>query len=232
MMNRSVRWVGLCVVAAIGLGQASGEAVAGAGSETRDAYAYIGNGGSITMSGDARDIAHARTFKGGGPLLWFRDGGQEYIVRDPDTLAQLEAVWKPGRELDAAESKLDHQHDGLDHQHDQLDAKRDQLQSRRDDLADRDSELADRASDDAVKPAEKAEIAKQRRALAQQRDAIAGEIRALEPPMNDLRAQMAAIQHQLDALRDRQKAAEAKEAIEMRAVFRKAVASGAAKPFK
>jgi hypothetical protein len=228
MMNPTVRLIKLCLIAAVGLTQASGPAAA----DTRDhSYAYLANGGSITMSGDAKDVARARSLKqGSGPLLWFREGGQEYIVRDPDTLAQLEAVWKPGRELDVAEAKLDRQHDALDHKHDQLDAKRDGLESRREALADRESEIADRESEGSVSQATKAELAKQRRDLQQQQQALAGEMRALDQPMKELRTQMDAIQRQLDALHQKQKLASSKEETDVRAVFRRAIAAGTAKP--
>src|SRR4029079_14101313 len=150
MMRSPFRLIELCLIAAVGLTQAPGMAAAERAPETRDhSYAYVRNGGDITMSGSSWDIARARSFKqGSGPLLWFREGGQEYVVRDPDTLAQLEAVWKPGRELDAAEETLDRQNDSLDSKRDQLDARREELESRRDALADRESDLADRASED------------------------------------------------------------------------------------
>lgn len=234
MMNSPFRLTELCLIAALGLANAPGLAAAGPAPDARDhSYAYLASGGSITMSGDAKDVARARSFKqSSGPLLWFREGGQEYIVRDPDTLAQLDAVWKPGRELDAAESRLDRQHDGLDRQHDQLETKRDQLESRRDALADRDSELADRASDDSTSPATRAELARQRRDLQQKRQALAGEMRALDQPMKELRAQMDAIQGQLDELHRKQELASRKEEIEVRAVFRRAIAAGTARPVR
>src|SRR4051812_42884292 len=187
MMNSPARLIELCLLAAVGLAQVSGPAAAEP-SDTRDhgSYAYLASGGSITMSGDSKDVARARSFKqGNGPLLWFREGGREYIVRDPDTLAQLDAVWKPGRELDAEESKLDRQHDGLEHKHDQLDARRDALESRRDALADRESELADRESDDSASSATRGALARQRRDLQQQKQSLTGELRALDQPMKD-----------------------------------------------
>ena len=234
MTSSPVRLIELCLMAVVGLTQVRGLAAAEGTSETRDhSYAYLRSGDNITMSGDTRDIVRARSFRqGNGPMLWFREGRQEYVVRDPDTLAQLEAVWKPGRELDAAEEKLDHQHDGLDSKHEQLESKRDALESRRDDLADRESELADRASEDDVSPATRAELDKQRRSLQQQRQALAGEMRALERPMKELRTQMEGIQRQLEALHQKQKIASNKEEAEVRALFRRAITAGTAKPVK
>jgi hypothetical protein len=235
MTNSPARLFQLCLVAALGLAHASSPARADitASKGKRDhSYAYLANGGSITMSGDVKDVARARSFRTSGPLLWFREAGQEYIVQDPDTLAQLDVIWKPGRELDVAESRLDRQHDGLDRKHDQLDSKRDALEARRDRLSDRDSELADRASEDSHSASARAEIAKKRRELQQQRTALDAEIRALEQPMNELRTQMDAIQRQLDVLRQKQEAISSKEETEMWALLRRAITAGTAKPVK
>jgi hypothetical protein len=234
MTNSPARLIELCVIAALGLAHAASPALADITASKRDhSYAYITNGGSITMSGNVKDVARARTFKQAtGPLLWFREAGQEYIVRDPDTLAQLDAVWKPGRELDLAESQLDRQHDGLDRKHDQLDRKRDALEARRDRLADRDSELADRESEESRSASARADIAKQRREIQQQRQALEAEIHALEQPMSELRTQMDAIQRQLDALRQKQEAISSKEQTEVWALLRRAITAGTAKPVR
>jgi hypothetical protein len=79
-------------------------------------YTYLGEGGDLTVVGDSEGVARALSFRqGDASLLWFREGGQEYIVRDPDTLAQLEAAWSaPRRELDAEEARLDGQRDSLE----------------------------------------------------------------------------------------------------------------------
>ena len=235
MTNSPARLFELCLIAALGLAHASSPALAditATASKHDHSYVYLANGGSITMSGDSKDVARARSFRqANGPLLLFREAGQEYLVRDPDTLAQLDAVWKPGRELDLAESKLDRQHDGLDRKHDQLDSKRDALEARRDRLSDRDSELADRESDSPSASA-RGEIARKRHELQQQRQALDAEIHALEQPMAELRTQMDAIQRQLDALRQKQEALSSKEETEMWALLRRAIAAGTAKPVR
>jgi prefoldin subunit 5 len=62
--------------------------------------------------------------------------------------------------------------------------------------------------------------------------ALAGELRALERPMKELRAQMEAIQRQLDALHQKQELASSKEETDVRALFRRAIAAGTAKPVR
>lgn len=229
MMRSSARRLGIGLAAIVGFAALPGLALA---KPPRDfSYAYLSDGGSITMSGDSRDLARIRAFKqGSGPMLWFRDGSQEHLVRDADTLAQLDVAWRPGRELDAAEAALDRQIDDLDRKHDVLDTKRDALDSRRDALADRESELADREADDA--PANRAAITKQRRELQQQQRALVDERRTLERPMKELRARMDALKPKLDALHQKQTATSAKEEADVRAILRRAVTAGTAKPIK
>ena len=69
MTSSSVRLIELCLLAAVCLAQAPGTAAAEGTSETRDhSYAYLGNGGNITMSGSTRDITRARSFRQGSVM--------------------------------------------------------------------------------------------------------------------------------------------------------------------
>jgi hypothetical protein len=192
-------------------------------------YTYLAKGGGITVFGDSKGVERALRFKrGDASLLWFREGGKEYIVRDPDTLAQLEAAWTPARELDVEEHELDRQRDGLERKRDRLDAKRDEIKSRREAVAERESELAERESEASVSAATRAELAKQRRDLQRQLRALAGELRALEPSMQEVRAQMDAIQRQIDAVHVKRELAPRNP--EVCAQFRRAITAGKATP--
>jgi prefoldin subunit 5 len=226
------RRFGVWLVVAIGLVGSPGWAAADPrpGDHGGFSYAYVSDGGSITASGDMRDLARARSFKSSGPMLWFRDGAREFLVRDPDTLAQLDAAWRPSRALDAAAAELDRQHDELDRKQDELDARQDGLDSRQEALASRESALADREED--ATPAGRAELAKQRRALQQEQRALAAELRTLDRPRKELRTQLDALEKKLDALRPQQTAASSKEGVAVRAILRAAIASGTARPIK
>jgi hypothetical protein len=188
-------------------------------------YTYLGKGGNVTVFGDSKGVARALSFKqGNASVLWFREGGHEYIVRDPDALAQLEAAWTRGRELDV-EAQV-RQHDGLARKHEQLNAKRDEIKARRDALTERESELAERESEDPVR-AGREDLAKQRRDLRREQQALAGELRALEPSLKELRPQMDAIQRQIDVLRLKRELASNAEVC---AQFRRAITAGKATP--
>ena len=60
-----------------------------------------------TMSGSTRDIERARRLrKPGEQMLWFREGGREYVVRDPAILQQVQSIWIPLNELGARQAKI------------------------------------------------------------------------------------------------------------------------------
>jgi bla regulator protein BlaR1 len=76
-------------------------------SEPELNYVLLREGDRISMSGDTRDIERARRLRQGNEaLLWLRDGGQEYVIRDPAILKQVDTAWKPVEELGEAQGKL------------------------------------------------------------------------------------------------------------------------------
>jgi hypothetical protein len=81
-------------------------------------YTYLSQRGDVTVVGDSRGVERALSFKqGDASLLWFREGGQEYIVRDVETLAQLEAAWTtPRRELELEVQKLESEREDIERQ--------------------------------------------------------------------------------------------------------------------
>jgi bla regulator protein blaR1 len=63
---------------------------------------------STTTSGSKADVARARRFKRPGePLVWFRRGGQEYVIRDPQTVRQIQEVWRHVHEFGAEHEKFE-----------------------------------------------------------------------------------------------------------------------------
>ena len=63
--------------------------------------------GNTTMTGgDAiveRAMRHRRSDE---PLLWFRYGGQEYVVRDPGALREFEELWKPAARVGGEQGRV------------------------------------------------------------------------------------------------------------------------------
>jgi len=71
-----------------------------------DAYVLI-DGNEVTMAGRSDDIVTARKQQqGNAPVLWVRQDGKHYVVRDAATLKQIKAAHAPMEALGAQQGKL------------------------------------------------------------------------------------------------------------------------------
>jgi beta-lactamase regulating signal transducer with metallopeptidase domain len=79
-------------------------------SNNGDSYAIVKGNGSehISFNGDIHtsDIDKARQLANGKDFLWFRHEGKDYVVDDPATIAQIEAMYKPMEELGRQQEEL------------------------------------------------------------------------------------------------------------------------------
>jgi beta-lactamase regulating signal transducer with metallopeptidase domain len=86
-------------------------------SDHGDSYAIVRGDGSHQMSfnGDihSSDIDKARQQAGGKDFLWFTHDGKSYIVDDPATLAQIEAMYKPMEDLGRQQEELGKKQEAL-----------------------------------------------------------------------------------------------------------------------
>ncbi|MEP7009248.1 MAG: M56 family metallopeptidase [Acidobacteriota bacterium] len=65
------------------------------------------HGDDSTMSGSTSDIRRAETLrKGGEDLVWFRRGGQEYVIRDAATVKAATEAFRPVSELGKKQGEL------------------------------------------------------------------------------------------------------------------------------
>jgi hypothetical protein len=71
-------------------------------------YAYFAPGGRISiMSGSTGDLDRARALRSGAEgLLYFRQGGAAYVVRDAAVLREAEAIFRPQREIGDRQAAL------------------------------------------------------------------------------------------------------------------------------
>jgi bla regulator protein BlaR1 len=79
---------------------------------TRDAWVLLrGSDDNIMMSGNMSDVAEAGRQRANAsePLLWFRRDGQEYVIRDQETIEAVEALARPMRELGERQGALGHE---------------------------------------------------------------------------------------------------------------------------
>lgn len=93
-------------------------------SDHGDSYAIVRGDGSHQMSfnGDihSSDIDKARQMAGGKDFLWFNHEGKSYIVDDPATLAQIEAMYKPMEDLGRQQEELGKKQEALGKQQEAL----------------------------------------------------------------------------------------------------------------
>ena len=72
-------------------------------AQSSDGMSYVfftGNGSTTTMSGSTDDVRRAERLRAGNaPLLYVREGGTAYVVRDAALLRRAEAIMAPQNEL-------------------------------------------------------------------------------------------------------------------------------------
>jgi bla regulator protein BlaR1 len=74
----------------------------------RTSYVLFSPGSeSISMSGSTDDMSRARALRRGSEaLLYVREDGAAYVIRDPATLAQAQELFRPEEELGARQGEL------------------------------------------------------------------------------------------------------------------------------
>jgi bla regulator protein blaR1 len=200
-----------------------------------------------SMSGSMDDIEKARRFKRANePLLWFRQNGREYVVRDRALLAQVAAIWKPVNEIGEAQGVLGEQQGDLGARQGQIGERQGQLGEEQGRLGERQGDLGERQAALEQRYEGRRPTTAERQAFENERQALEAEMRALDvkmaalevrmreldKPMQDLEAQMHALDKEMSALDRKMEAAVHRAEDEMRALLDRAIASGAAEAVK
>ena len=106
-------------------------AAAAATAESTDDLSYIllhRGSRSSTMSGSTEDLDRARSLRTGSEgLLYVRHGGAAYVIRDPATLRQAEAIFEPQQALGARQGELGSRQAALGRRQSQLGAEQARL---------------------------------------------------------------------------------------------------------
>ena len=158
------------------------------GDRNGDAYVLIYDD-EVTMAGHSDDIRIARTLQQGkSPVLWLREDGKQYIVRDLPTMERLRAAHAPMQALGAQQGRLGEQQGALGERQGALGVKQGELGMKmatlatersaaaRDGSETREQEL-DRRMDALAR--EQDVLAKQQDALARQQEPLARQQEAL-----------------------------------------------------
>ena len=160
--RQSSRLIGLAAFAAIALALSSPPASAATGHAS---YVLFTPGTqSVSMSGSTDDITRARALrKGGEALLYFRQNGVAYVIRDPETLRAAAAIFKPQAEMGARQAELGSRQAALGSQQAALGAKQAHLGALQADARPSEQDALGRQQD---------ELGRQQDALGTQQDAL------------------------------------------------------------
>ena len=144
---------------------------------------------SISMSGSSDDLSRARALRvGNEALLYVRQGGAAYVIRDPATLHQARALFEPQEALGAQQAELG--------------SRQAELGSRQAALGSQQAELGSRQAD--ATPSQAADLARQQSELAQRQGELGQQQAALGEQQSALGREQSRLarvaQDQLEAL--------------------------------
>ena len=194
------------------------------------------------MSGSTRDIELARRHRRTGErLLWFRQAGREYVVRDASVIDQVVNLWAPvnvigdeqGKvgarqgEIGARQGEIGQRQGRVGSEQGVIGAKQGAIGDRQGRLAAREASArtdAERRSIDA----EHRRLDEEMRALDGQMQELDAKMRDLDKPMRDLDDQMKVLDREMQALDVKMRDAVKRAETEMLTLMDKSIASGAA----
>jgi len=209
-------------------------------------YVLFLDGNNTNMSGSTRDIETARRHRRNGErLLWFRQTGGEYVVRDPSVIGQVLNLWAPVNAIGEAQGKVGSRQGELGARQGAIGARQAQvgveqavIGSKQGAIGDRQGRLAARdasARTDAERrsiDAEHRQLDDEMRALDRQMQDLDAKMRDLDKPMRDLDDQMRVLDGQMQELDLNMRAAVKAAEIQMQALIDKSIASGVATAVK
>ena len=156
-----------------------------------DAYVLI-DGNEVTMAGRSDDIVTARKQQqGNAPVLWVRQDGQQYVVRDPDTLKRIKAAHAPMEALGAQQGKLGEAQGALGERQGDLGVKQGELGVKMSAIATEQAAAAMRGGE-----GRQVELDRKMEALAREQEALAKRQEALARQQEPLARQQEALARQ------------------------------------
>ncbi len=212
--------------------------------ETKEETAFVLFIGEhqTTMSGSTDDMAHARRLRrDGAPMLWFRRGGTEYVVRDQAVLRQVQDLWQRVSEIGNEQGRIGEKQGAIGTAQGALGTRQGAIGAEQGILGAQQAMLAERQARVAMResladtPAERTALRQEHDALEAQlhdmdrrMNALEPKLRELERPMQDLSDQMNALSAQMDALSRKMNDASEEANAAMRDLIDRVIASGIA----
>lgn len=200
-----------------------------------------------TMSGSTADIGRARKHRRGGErLLWFRNDGREFVVRDQQIVDQVLNIWMPVNELGneqgrlgGAQGELGAQQGALGAKQGELGAEQGRLGARQGALGARQGMLAAQHADIERNEARRRTFEKEQRDIESEMEALNREMKLLDAkmdelnePMRELDEQMETLGKEMEVLGGKMEEASRKAEGEMHALLERLASSGTAQEVK
>ena len=209
-------------------------------------YVLFLDGNHTNMSGSMRDIETAgRHRRNGERLLWFRQAGREYVVRDPSVIDQVLNLWAPVNVIGEQQGKVGSRQGELGARQGAIGVRQGQvgveqgvIGAKQGAIGDRQGKLVAREAStetDAERrsiDAERRRLDDEMRALDRQMQELDAKMRELDKPMRDLDDQMRVLDRQMQELDLSMRAAVKEAETGMQALIDKSIASGAATAVK
>ena len=210
-------------------------------------YVVFVDDNRTTMSGSTADIDRARRHRRKGEhLMWFRQDGREYVVRDPRVIEQVVAIWKPVNELGNEQGRVGSEQGALGARQGAIGARQGELGAEQGRLGARQGVLGARQGELAARHAaaeqresrrraferEQQDIEKEMEALDRQMRQLTAKMEELNKPMEDLNDQMEVLGEEMEVLSRKMEEASNKAEAEMQELLERLVGSGGAELVK
>ncbi|HEX8395339.1 MAG TPA: M56 family metallopeptidase [Longimicrobium sp.] len=209
-------------------------------------FVLFGNDNNTMMTGSSADVESARRHRRSGePLLWFRYGGREYVVRDAGVLRDARELWEPvgriGEEqgrIGAQQGEIGAAQARIGAQQSEIGARQGELGARMGEIGSRIARLARRETGD-IPASERRSIEQERerleaesRRLGREMEALGRQMREAGAPMDDRGDEMRELGRQMSVLGEQMRSAVERSNDGMRTLVRRAIDSGAAVPVR
>ena len=190
-----------------------------------------GKDGSISFGqGKHNRISIDAAMAGGKARLWYAADGRMYLLEDSATLAQVDQLLQPMRELGKQQGALGEQQGALGERQGALGAQQGTLGAQQGELGLKVSQLAmRRAGAQSLSDAEEKELDRQLDALDEQMEALAQKQEALGEQQEVLGQQQEALGARQEALGEQQQEAGEQAQREIASLMQQAIADGRAK---
>jgi bla regulator protein BlaR1 len=205
-------------------------------------FVLFRNERNTTMSGSSGDAERARRhLRPGEPMLWFRYGGQEYVVRDAGVLREVNELWEPVGRIGEEQGRIGEQQGRIGARQGEIGAQQGEIGARQARIGAQQARIGARMARLAaqemgdISESEHREIEREReqlgtemRQLGREMEELGRQMREVGEPMSERGEEMAVLGREMHALGEQMREAVERANAGMLTLVRRAIQSGAA----